>query len=767
MSPDSVTTAHYKSDLSRLTALIGGALAFFGAILVAVVAYSGWSANEAATERERQQIENALDDGVSRVLNEQKSIAWWDDAVTHLMASPLDAEWADIEMGAFFNETYGHDEIFILNAENEPVYAYIEGERTEPEAAFARHSDIIEMVTREARVGDNPALRQRALAFERGQGNYRELLGATNAAWSAHVLNVDGAPAVVAAITIVPHSTATLLSGSPYLLISIVRIDPEFMGQIGAGLLLPDLNLRDAPVRGADVVSEAFAADNGAALGYMTWTTQRPGAPLLMFILPLVVIGVFGAGVTTAVMIRRLKNASVELADREEQSRYEALHDSLCGLPNRAYFVERLEEHLDGLVKTRNNQRVIVAYIDVDRFKDVNDTLGHQAGDALIMAVAARLGRFIGPDDFLARFGGDEFAVMRRANSPEESADLTERLRRAFDEGFDVHGQAVRMTASIGISMAPDHGVTPEELMRHADIALYQGKNQGRDRAMFFCAEMAAEVEQRREVELELHAALEANDLNLHYQPVVSCASGAVIGVEALLRWRHPVKGDISPGVFVPIAEEAGLMPALGAFVLERAFEEAKLWPEIEVSINLSPVQFKHVDLPALLAALIKRHDVDPGRIVLEVTEGVLMESSDRNRHTLDAVRAMGFKIALDDFGTGYSSLRYLSDFRFDKIKIDRAFVTDVHERKRALTIIQSVVTLGRGLGMDVVAEGVETEAEASVMRLVGVNELQGFYFSKAVPADQVAGLVEAFAGAGAKQNAAPSSFPETLAQRR
>jgi diguanylate cyclase (GGDEF)-like protein len=416
-------------------------------------------------------------------------------------------------------------------------------------------------------------------------------------------------------------------------------------------------------------------------------------------------------------------------------------------------------------VQSRNNGRVVVAYIDVDRFKDVNDTMGHAAGDTLIMAVAERLRQALTPEDFLSRFGGDEFAVLCRASGPNSPNELAERLRSAFEDSFDVYGQRVRMTASVGLAMAPDHGASPEELMRHADIALYQGKNQGRDRAMLFCAEMAAEVEQRREVELELHAAMQAGNLELHYQPLVSCANGRVTGLEALLRWKHPTKGDISPAVFVPIAEEAGLMPALGAFVLERAFFQAKQWPDLDVAINLSPVQFRHVDLVEVLEKLIVKHAIDPRRIVLEVTEGVLMESTERNRLILDSVRALGFKIALDDFGTGYSSLRYLCDFRFDKIKIDRAFVTGIHERKRAMTIIQSVVTLGRGLGMQIVAEGVETEAEASVMRLVGVTELQGFFFSQAVPAGQVAALVGAFARPAPQ--AKPAAAPNPRAQGR
>jgi len=470
---------------------------------------------------------------------------------------------------------------------------------------------------------------------------------------------------------------------------------------------------------------------------------------------------VIGAGALTWVMIVRLKKASGELADREALSRHQALHDALSSLPNRHHFVERLQDAIDGLIQFRNGGRVVVAYIDVDRFKDVNDTMGHAAGDALIIAVAKRLRAVLAPEDFLSRFGGDEFAVLRRASGADAAAELADRLRGAFVESFDVYGQHVRMTASIGIAVGPQHGASPEELMRAADIALYQGKNQGRDRSMVFCAEMAAEVEQRRGIELDLQRALDAGDLTLHYQPLIACADGRITGVEALLRWTHPTRGYVSPATFVPIAEEAGLMPALGAYVLDRAFLDAGRWPDIDVAINLSPGQFRHVDLVELLESLIAKHGVDPGRIVLEVTEGVLLESTERNRHTLEAVRALGFKIALDDFGTGYSSLRYLADFRFDKIKIDRAFVTGIHERKRAMTIIQSVITLGRGLGMTVTAEGVETEAEASVMRLIGVTELQGFYFSKAVPVGEVDALVKA----PATQTAAPAA-PEARAQR-
>jgi diguanylate cyclase (GGDEF)-like protein len=757
MTGDIPRKVHYGNDLRRLTLLIGGALAVSGALLLAVVAFAGWSADRSAVIRERQLVENALDGSVSRVLDEQKSVAWWDDAVLNVASGRVNRDWADVEFGAFLHETYGHNQILVLNAANQPIYAYVGGSAVSPTGAYAAHRADYDLIVAEARGARERTLNGRARAFEANQSSYRELLG-DNARWSGHILKIDGRPAVASVITIVPNVDPTLLHGTPYLLLSVVPIDAAFLGEVGAGLLLPDLAWAPAARTGDGLADEVFMADDGRPLGHFSWTTKQPGKPLLVFILPLVAIGMVGAGLITAGMIRRLKQASAELAEREASARREATHDALTGLANRRNFAARLQLQLDALVQIRNNSRVIVAYIDIDRFKDVNDTLGHHAGDVLVKLVAERLVALMGPNDLLSRFGGDEFAVMRTSARAQDAAELAATLRNAFERTFSVCDHDVAVTASIGISAAPDHGATPEELMRHADIALYQGKSQGRDRAMFFCAEMAAEVEQRRTIELDLRAAIEHEQLTLHYQPVMSCARGRVGGVEALLRWRHPEKGDISPAVFVPVAEEAGLMPALGAWVLDRAFADSARWPDLEVAVNLSPVQFRNADLIAMLEGLLAKHAVDPARIVLEVTEGVLLESTDRNRTILEAIRDIGFKVALDDFGTGYSSLRYLSDFRFDKIKIDRAFVTGINERKRAMTIIQSVVALGRGLGMSIVAEGVETEAEASVMRLLGVSELQGYYFSRPVEPERIAAIAEAFStGVDDVEQAAPS----------
>jgi predicted signal transduction protein with EAL and GGDEF domain len=318
-------------------------------------------------------------------------------------------------------------------------------------------------------------------------------------------------------------------------------------------------------------------------------------------------------------------------------------------------------------------------------------------------------------------------------------------LMSTFGEPFDVFGQTIRVTASIGVASAPDHGRTPGELMRKADIALYAAKGRGRDQAVLFSAEMAEQIGRRLEIESDLRGAIERDELTLHYQPIVSCRTNRITGVEALLRWTSPKHGPVSPAVFVPVAEEAGLMPQLGNWVLERAFADSLRWPELEVAVNLSPAQFHNVDLERSLPQLTRQLGVNPERIVLEITEGLLLEASPRVTAKLNAIRDFGFKTALDDFGTGYSSLSYLQTFKFDKLKIDRSFVRDLPTRNDAKLIVQAVIFLGRGLGMEIVAEGVETDLEATMMRLMGCTSMQGFLFSKAVPADQVAALVAQF----------------------
>lgn len=743
MSPLDLTK-HFSGDFRRLTRTIGVAIAFFGLVLLAIIAYAGWSANQTAYEIERTLLANALNQSIARALNEQKSIAWWDDPVIKITDKVLDMEFTDANFGVFLTETYAHDEVYILNAKDQPIYAFGDAQTLDP-PAFERRRSELDAVIGEIRRGDHSKLRARPDMLSDSKGGYRVLVGVQVARWAGHIVSIDGRPAVVAAMTIVPNIDPTLLKGTPNLLLSITYIDEAFISDVGHSLLLSDLTLAPQATKTDGIVSEAFVGDDGIPVGFLNWTTKRPGQVLLTIILPLVAFGVLAAGLLANTILRRLRRTSEELAEREAEARHEAKHDALSGLPNRVHMVEKIGDFLQGRVRATNDSRAVAAYLDVDRFKDINDTLGHDAGDQLIKLVAQRLKECLRPNDFLARFGGDEFVILCAPTGVEATSAIAERVAGAFASPFAIHGQNIRVSASVGIAVAPDNGLTADELMRHADIALYEAKGRGRDCAVLFSEEMARQVERRRAIELDLRHAIETDMLCLNYQPIISCDTGEIVGLEALLRWRHPLHGEMSPADFIPIAENAGLLPSLGEWVLSHAMADWKRWPHLEISVNLSPVQFRHVDLEPTLRKLIAQYDVDPRRFVLEITEGVLLEATEHTNSILDVLRSIGFKTALDDFGTGYSSLAYLCNFKFDKIKIDRSFVCRIARIDISRTIVQSVVTIGRGLGMDIVAEGVETEFEALMMTKLGCTELQGYYFSKPVDADRMVDLLRTF----------------------
>ncbi len=737
---------HFGGNLRWLTRIIGAAIAFFGILLLAIIAYAGWSANQTATDTERTLVENALNHRIARVQSEQKSVAWWDDAVTNIADKAVNFDFTDTEFGIFLTETYDHDEVHILNGEDQPIYSYFDGKRQGASDFESRRPALAGLIAEARGRAAESSLRARPDTFSSLQSNYRILAGGGSAArWAGHIVTIEGRPAVVSAMTIVPNIEMSLLKGTPNLLVDIEYIDESLISEIGRSLLLSDFKLTPEPARGDALVSEPFTGDDNILIGYLDWATRRPGQVLLTIILPLVAFGVLAAGVLAATMLRRLRRTSDELAEREAEARHEAKHDALSGLPNRVHMVERIDGFLHGRLLETHDNRAVAAYIDIDRFKDINDTLGHQAGDQLIKLVAERLKSCLRRNDFLARFGGDEFVILCAPAGHEASASLAERVAHAFAAPFVVYGQSIRVTASLGIALAPDNGETADVLMRHADIALYEAKDRGRDCAVLFSEEMAEQVERRRAIELDLRSAIETDMLCLHYQPIIACDSGKIVGLEALLRWRHPVHGDMSPADFIPIAENAGLLPSLGEWVLNHAMKDASRWPDLEVSINLSPAQFRHVDLESALRQLVSEYGVDPSRFVLELTEGVLLETTDHTNSIVDMIRSIGFKTVLDDFGTGYSSLAYLCNFKFDKIKIDRSFVSRTSRVDISRTIVQSVVSIGRGLGMDIVAEGVETEFEAVTMAKFGCTELQGYYFSKPLAADDVVAFLRTF----------------------
>ncbi|MFD1254798.1 Phytochrome-like protein cph2 [Devosia equisanguinis] len=417
-----------------------------------------------------------------------------------------------------------------------------------------------------------------------------------------------------------------------------------------------------------------------------------------------------------------------EQRQAEARIQHLARHDALTDLPNRIEFLEQMAKTEAAF---QRGEMAAVLYIDLDHFKAVNDTLGHAVGDEVIKQAAVRLWGTTRETDLLARLGGDEFAMLLRPiDSIDAAARVADRIVRAMRSPMNIAGQQIEIGASVGIAVGPGDGITTDQLVKNADLALYKAKSEGRSTYHFFETGMDAELQQRRSIEAGLRLALQRQELRLMFQPLLGLHENRVTCVEALLRWDHDDR-TISPVEFIPVAEETGLIVSIGEWVLHEACKAAASWPgDVRVAINLSPVQFRNKDLVGQVRAALAEAKLDPTRLELEITESLLLTDNESTIKALHELRAMGVRISMDDFGTGYSSLSYLRSFPFDKIKIDRSFMRDLTTRHDSQAIIRAVIGLGQSLGMSTTAEGVETEEQLAMVREQGVSEVQGFLFS-------------------------------------
>ncbi|MDA9500020.1 EAL domain-containing protein [Bradyrhizobium sp. CCBAU 11357] len=473
-----------------------------------------------------------------------------------------------------------------------------------------------------------------------------------------------------------------------------------------------------------------------------------------------------GALIDLAIYSRELTYAErpavlLALMDITERKRAEARlafmaqHDGLTGLPNRSLLRQQVDEML--LHTRRSAEKVALLMLGLDNFKAVNDTLGHAVGDKLLRGVAKRLRSTLREEDALARLNSDEFAIVQSGLArPEDAVMLAKRLLAAIADPYLLDGHSVVIGASIGIAMAPGDGDDSEKLLKSADMALSRAKLDARGSFAFFEAALDAKAQSRRKIEVELRDAIQNDVLRPYYQPLIDLTSGRITGFEALVRWPHAERGMVSPAEFIPVAEDTGLINPLGGLMLRRACLDAASWPDdVRVAVNLSPLQFRSGNLLSMVTDALKHSGLPPRRLELEITETLLLEKSAQVLATLHALRALGVRISMDDFGTGYSSLSYLRSFPFDKIKIDQSFVRDLAANREAQAIIRSIVSLGKGLGVTITAEGVETEAELSCLRAEGCHEGQGFLFSKARPNAEIISLLAAQRGIDSDEDAA------------
>ena len=427
---------------------------------------------------------------------------------------------------------------------------------------------------------------------------------------------------------------------------------------------------------------------------------------------------------------------SPHIARPKIRSRSWRTHDALTGLLNRFGFKQRLEQCL--AEAQRRTGRFALLYLDLDRFKRVNDTLGHPAGDKLLQAVAGRMVRVVRKSDVMARLGGDEFAVIQRISAaPRDSMRLAERLIAAVAEPYDIDGLRIEIGTSIGIALTPDDSVDPDEILRLADLALYHSKAD-RGSYHFFQAEMDQEFRSKRQLEDDLKKALAEGQFEVHFQPIVSVVDRRVTAFEALLRWKHPIRGPISPVEFIPVAEETGIIVAIGEWVMRVACKEATRWPApIGVAVNVSAIQFRTPAFSQTVFDALTSTGLPGSRLIVELTESVMMKDSDGTVATLETIRAKGVRTSMDDFGTGYSSLSYVRRLPFDKIKIDRTFITELGVRDDTTAIVRAAVALAQALGMQTVAEGIETEEQLARVRAEGIIEAQGYLTGRPMPARQ------------------------------
>jgi diguanylate cyclase len=722
-------------DRARLGVVvpIGVIVAVAIVCIVVAVLSSAQRADVVAVDHEKQLFSRALTNYGDRVLREVESVASSDGAIQNIRRS-FDQEWAKQRVGMWLETYFDHDYIFIFDRKDDLIYSMI-GHRSADMKWFATARPGLASVIDYIRGRDpnlHGAIRLNQTILNNGGAHQQ----------TAVICRFMGRPAVIAAVSVGPADEipASIEDVAP-IIMSVKFIDDAALTSIAAQLRLNNLRKIDQDsVPSGDLAYGLSGPDNNI-IARFAWTPQQPGAEIVHNVVPFIAVALIGFALLAAFVLRYMRRTAAAIAAGESRLRHLAMHDPLCGLPNRIFFSERLEAVIEEV--RAGSASAAVFYIDLDHFKDVNDTLGHHVGDELIRNVTLRLSHTLRGGNLVARLGGDEFAVISSiAGGSENMMGLAQRIISAICAPYSISGQNIIIGASIGIAVIDNKCETAPDVMRYADMALYRAKNEGRNRACIYDAAMDADLSSRKLLEADLREAIENDDLRLLYQPIVNKSGETVISVEALCRWTHPTRGEIPPSEFIAIAEHSGLIIELGNWVLRRACTDGKAWPELTVAVNVSSLQFRRVDFVEVVERILTETQFDPVRLELELTESVLLGNIDTAEAAMLRLKALGVRLALDDFGTGYSSLLYLRRFPFDKLKIDRSFVRSIETAADAAAIVHAIVSLGRGLGMKVTAEGVETADQLLFLRAAGVHSMQGYRFGKAVSVEEISARV-------------------------
>jgi diguanylate cyclase len=691
-------------------------------------------ADEMAIKREQQLVQEGLAERGARMLRQLESVAATDRAA-QLVRDRYDPHWVDEHLGHWLENFFDHDLIVVVDGSDRVRYVRSRGAADVGSiplpSALATILDSMRGRTDTVPPGALPVI-----ASQDGRKPAR------SAGWIEQVM---GKPAIVMAVAVGSESELAAGSATAPIVLSVKWIDGAMLQTIGDYLQLSGLRpAEDSGPTAAGVPNgyvTAITDARGNPIARVAWNPSKPGGQVAGSVLPFIAVAIAGLALLAGLLMRHTRRTAQAIAAGETQLRHLALHDPVCGLPNRIYFGERLEK-LIGEVR-RGGPSAAVFFIDLDHFKDVNDTLGHHIGDELILAVTQRLSHVMRGDDLVARLGGDEFAILTICASDSYSLQaIAGRIISAVCAPYSISGHAINIGASIGIAVIDRRARDAGDILRYADMALYRAKNEGRNRACIYDAAMDADLSQRKLLESDLLHAIRNDGLSAAYQPIVNASGDTMVGVEALARWTHPTAGVIPPSVFIPIAENSGLIVELGEWMLRRACLDGRDWPGLTVAVNVSPLQFRRSDFVDVVERILKETDFDASRLELELTESTLLGNLETAELSMLRLKAIGVRFALDDFGTGYSSLLYLRRFPFDKLKIDSSFVRSIETAPDAAAIVHAVVSLGRGLGMRVTAEGVENAEQHLFLRAAGVHSMQGYRFGRPGPVADISARI-------------------------
>jgi diguanylate cyclase (GGDEF)-like protein len=688
-----------------------------GACVLGFVLWSTANADRQALQRQMQMVAHILADQLKAVPHAQESVAVQDAAVVNTSIN-FNPRWIEQNLGLRMHEYFGHDRSFVLNADDIPIYAMNAGATISPSVYSSDYLALAPLVARMRQLIADGNLE----AYRKGQIAEVPRL--------VDLVQISGLPAIVSVFPLISNSSYRLQEpGKEFLHISVVLLDTDLAEKLADQYLLTKAGFSLEQSHESGMAVYPMMNSFGRFVAFFQWEEDRPGARMLGETVPVLIVGFLVGGILVFLLLDKLWRSTMALESGRHEAQYQALHDALTSLPNRAMFDMTLRQAILDL--GQSNKTLTLFMLDLDRFKQVNDTRGHQAGDILIQAVARRLDAFIERPSVICRIGGDEFALICVHCAEEHHACSTaSALIELIDKPFDVAGSEVFIGVSIGISMTRDPNAERSELVREADIALYEAKAGGRNRAVAYRQQMSELLQFRHTIEEELREALKHNDqLSVVFQPLVS-ANGRICGLEVLSRWRHPALGHISPADFIPVAESTGLIEILGEAVLRKTCQVGARWPGLTLAVNISPTQLRNPAFSRKVFELLAATGMRAEDLELEITEGILLEDETVTSETLRKFRAAGIKIALDDFGTGYSSLNYLKQYAVDRIKIDRSFINQLADGGVSVAIVQAMVTLAHAMGIEVTAEGVETAEQRDVLAAMGCNTFQGYFFS-------------------------------------